>query len=274
MLNQQKKSTKYSFMKKKFQKSITLGIFIAFSLLFGLQTVSANFTENNTQPPNSNSPLPLNTSNTFQIKEGGLRVSGQLQTPIIRDINNFGYYVDPSGTSRMNYTVTDNSYNYGAFTTNITYDASNTGYYLNPSDTSVMNAVYASWIRDLNNGGYYLDLNGSTRIRNVYADYLQVYNHIRTPDVYIENARSWASQLGQVQTEIRGNSARGRDFSQPLGVSCREGWQLVGCSGYQSDCSEDDCGYHGVVPRNGNQCWAYYDDDVGARNEVYAYCIR
>lgn len=260
-------------MKNTLQQSITFGICIITFVFFGINVASANFTENNNRPPNSNSPLPLNTSNTFQIKEGGLRVSGQLQAPVILDINNFGYYVDPSGTSRMNYAVTDNAYNYGAFTTNITYDASNTGYYLNPSDTSVMNAVYASWIRDLNNGGYYLDLNGNTRIRNVYADYLQVYNHIRTPDVYIENAGRWASQLGQLQVEIRGNSARGLDFSDPLGVSCRGGWQLTGCSGFQGNCEESDCGYHGVIPR-GNECWAYFDDDGGARNEVYAYCIR
>ncbi|MDP3957917.1 MAG: hypothetical protein Q8Q36_00450 [bacterium] len=89
--------------------------------------------------------------------------------------NNWRWYVDDSG----------NSYQYG-----LQYDAQNTGYYLDPNGTSRMNyGVYDNlysygWLQspifyDANNNGYYVDPNGTSRVGYVDADNINVYGTVR-----------------------------------------------------------------------------------------------
>jgi hypothetical protein len=74
---------------------------------------------------------------------GVIQSSNYLYTPFWYDLNNGSYYVDPNGTSRMNYGVWDNLYAYGWMQSSIFYDANNNGYYVDPNGTTSLNSVYA-----------------------------------------------------------------------------------------------------------------------------------
>jgi hypothetical protein len=78
-----------------------------------------------------------NTSNPGQASSGSVR------TQIVYDSNNTGYYVDPNGISRTNYTIQDNNYTYGATQADIYYDRWNNGYYMQPRGINRLNYVAA-----------------------------------------------------------------------------------------------------------------------------------
>ncbi len=59
-----------------------------------------------------------------------------------------------------------------------------------------------------------------------------------------------------------------------LDVYCPSGWIRTGCSAYQSNCKEENCGVHGVQPLDSNRCRAWFDSQTGVTNTVYAYCIK
>ncbi|MCX6713295.1 MAG: hypothetical protein NTY66_03765 [Candidatus Vogelbacteria bacterium] len=46
----------------------------------------------------------------------------------------------------------------------------------------------------------------------------------------------------------------------------------TGCSAYQSDCEESDCGNHGVKPIT-NGCQGWFDNDGSVEDRVDAYCL-
>ncbi|MDP3957915.1 MAG: hypothetical protein Q8Q36_00440 [bacterium] len=84
------------------------------------------------------------------------------------DAQNTGYYLDPNGTSRLNYTVNDNSYNYGWTQADVFYDRYNNGYYLQPRGTNRLNYVVADDVHVYGTirggsygfGGMYADVDG------------------------------------------------------------------------------------------------------------------
>ena len=77
-------------------------------------SVYATFTDNMGTPPNGNTSAPINTSPAFQVKQGTLQLGGELQAPLFRDTNNGGYYLDPTGNSRVANVYSDYTYSYGA----------------------------------------------------------------------------------------------------------------------------------------------------------------
>jgi hypothetical protein len=86
-----------------------------------------------------------------------LWASGTSYASIFTDANDGNYYVNPNGTSRMDYGVFNNLYSYGW--------------------------IQAAWYPDANDNNYYVDPNGTTSLANVYVN-----------DVYLRNAGRWASQ--------------------------------------------------------------------------------
>ena len=89
--------------KEKIQKIIYIGIIIITSFVVGLslQLVHA-WIEPTLTAPNGNLGAPINTSATTQTKSGALYVNGGIVTPLIWDLNNTAYYLDPSNTSNLN----------------------------------------------------------------------------------------------------------------------------------------------------------------------------
>jgi len=74
---------------------------------------------------------------------GSATVSGAVTTQYLSDANNGGYYVDPNGTSRTNYTVQDNNYVNGWTQADTYYDRYNNGYYVQPGRTNRLAQVNA-----------------------------------------------------------------------------------------------------------------------------------
>ncbi|HYE34184.1 hypothetical protein, partial [Methylocaldum sp.] len=86
-----------------------------------------------------------NTSNPGQAS------SGSVKTQIVYDSNNSGYYSDPNGTSRTNYTIQDNNYTYGWTQADIYYDRWNNGYYMQPRGTTRLATVQADSLTTFGN---------------------------------------------------------------------------------------------------------------------------
>jgi type II secretory pathway pseudopilin PulG len=156
-----------------------------------------------------------NTSNP-----GWSTVGGAVSTQYMQDSNNPGYYSDPNGTSRTNYTVQDNAYTYGWNQADVYYDAYNNGYYLQPRGTNRVNYVvadnqttlgnnatngaeYADVYYDRWNQGYYMQPRGTNRMNYIVADNQYTYGNHDANDYYIRAIGKWASQLGS--GGIKGN---------------------------------------------------------------------
>lgn len=75
--------------------------------------------------------------------------SNYMQAPVFYDANDSGYYVDPNGTSRLNYGVFNNAYAYGWMQAAIFYDANDNNYYVDPNGTSRMNNVVTNNINNI-----------------------------------------------------------------------------------------------------------------------------
>lgn len=154
-----------TFKRELIQSLKTLALALVLSV--GVSYVSA-WTGPTAAAPGGNASVPLNVSATAQTKTGGINFSNYahftgygtdswfpytnganyLRGPlyfnsVLYDENNTGYYLDPAGTSRMNYTVNDNSYNYGWTQADVYYDRYNNGYYLQPRGTNRLNYVVA-----------------------------------------------------------------------------------------------------------------------------------
>ncbi|MBX4216066.1 hypothetical protein KW797_03900, partial [Candidatus Parcubacteria bacterium] len=80
------------------------------------------------------SPDASPTTLSFSIGEfdGNVRSYGNFYAPIMYDINNTGYYVDPASTSRLNYTVHDNIYSYGWIQGPYFLDSNDNAYSVSP----------------------------------------------------------------------------------------------------------------------------------------------
>lgn len=85
------------------------GIIIGGVITTGLQLVIA-WTGPSANPPNNNVDAPINVSSNPQTKFGSLTIapSASLLSPILYDIDDTAYKVDPAGTSVLN-----TQYNYG-----------------------------------------------------------------------------------------------------------------------------------------------------------------
>lgn len=140
---------------------------------------------------------------------GAASVGGTLDSqtatysPIYYDRNNAGYYVQPSGTNRLNAVLADSQYTYGenragGMVTGDTFrDNVNWGYYLQPSQNNRLNYVIAdnqytygsntntgmvtgNTFRDNINHGYYLQPSQTSRLGYTLADNSHVYNNSTT----------------------------------------------------------------------------------------------
>jgi hypothetical protein len=128
------------------------------------------------------------------IASESLWASGTSYASTFSDSNDGNYYVNPNGTSRMDYGVFNNFYSYGWMQAAWYPDANDNNYYMDPNGTSRMNYgvfnniyaggwIQATWYPDANDNNYYVDPNGTSSLATVYAN-----------DVYLRNVGRWASQ--------------------------------------------------------------------------------
>lgn len=175
-----------------------------------------------------------NTSNP-----GWSTVGGAVSTQYMQDSNNPGYYSDPNGTSRTNYTVQDNAYTYGWNQADVYYDAYNNGYYLQPRGTNRLNYVVAdnqytygynqaSVYYDRNNTGYYMQPASTSRMAYVDADNMNAYGTI-TPGWQAETAGcSPNGAIGRAAYDTtNGWAYSGKTLTCEFGVWKRSGGGLL-----------------------------------------------
>lgn len=179
-------------------------------ILLLIPSVSFAFTENTSTPTQNNTPIPINTSGTTQVKTGALVSNSYMQADVFYDRYNSGYYMQPRGTNRLNYVVADNILTYGNSITNgevqgaFFRDRNNGGFYLDPNGVSILNDVRSSIYYDRLNTGYYIQPRGTSRLNYVVFDNTYTYGTGNYADVYLRNAGRWASQVGQISTSIHG----------------------------------------------------------------------
>lgn len=68
--------------------------------------------------------------------------------------------------------------NAGRVDTSIMYDRDNTGYYVNPASTTMLNAARANIYYDKTNPGYYLRPASSSRLNSTYSNYAHSYGNM------------------------------------------------------------------------------------------------
>lgn len=210
-------------------------IIIIFFLIIAPALASANFTDNSRRPTNNNVPLPLNTSNTTQVKNGALVSDSYMQADVFYDRYNSGYYLQPRGGNRLNYVVADNTLTYGNSVTNgevqgsFFRDRNNGNFYVDPNGTSVQRDIYTNIIHDRNDPRYYINPNRNSRINNVYADYLYSYGVADVRNVYLRDARKWASQAGEIYIQNYGR------VNEPAHLQCPNGDRAIAIGGTHSD---------------------------------------
>lgn len=181
---------------------------LAILLLVLLPTVASAFTETTSTPPADNVPLPLNTSSTDQVKQGGLISDSFMQADVFYDRYNSGYYVQPRGTNRLNFVLADN------ITSNNTVlasgevrgayfrDANNGSYYVDPASASIMNDVRANIYYDRGNTSYYMNPAGNSRFNGVYGNTLYSYGYANVRNIYLRDVGRWASDIGRISPGI------------------------------------------------------------------------
>lgn len=118
----------------------------------------------------------------FLVAGGGSTIATvSLQTPIMYDYNNTGYYVDPNGSSRMATINADLLRSYGNAYADIYYDNGDTGFYVKPRSVSKMNDVRAYVFYELSNTSYYCDIGSGQRFGGTLnSDYLYSNGTLRS----------------------------------------------------------------------------------------------
>ena len=160
-----------------------------------------------------------------------LSLTGGINTPIMYDTNNTGYFVDPNGISNLNQVVADRMVstiyydttdfpNYyvdpngisnlsqvvtDRMVSTIYYDKNNLNYYIDPNGTSNLNQVLTDRVMstifyDTNDNSYYVDPNGSSNMRNVTTNTISFYNAVPLSDERLkENIVPLADSLEKIQ---------------------------------------------------------------------------
>jgi len=180
---------------------------------------------------------------TWSVDQGGnthnpgwANVDGAVRTQYLSDSNNTGYYVDPNGTSRTNYTVQDNNYINGWNQADIYYDRFNNGYYMQPRGTNRLNYIDADnqltrgyhgadTFYDRYNNNYYAQFRGTNRLNYIDAD-RQLTRGINEANAFKVNyiASAGASCAGN-------NGGIVQDGTGAL-LNCRSGvWVKIGSVG-------------------------------------------
>lgn len=195
----------------------------------------ANFTDNDRRPTNNNVPLPLNTSNTTQLKNGPLVSDRYMQADVFYDRYNSGYYLQPRGTNRLNYLVADNTLTYGNSITNgevqgaFFRDRNNGNFYVDPNGSSVQRDIFTNIIYDRNDTRFYLNPNNASRVQSVYADYLYSYGSADVRNIYLRDAGKWASQVGEIYIRNFGR------VNEPAYLQCPNGDKAIAIGATHSD---------------------------------------
>lgn len=151
------------------------------------ETVTGNQVVQNVQGKANGVTL---TRGNIVVAAGGMETPSQLvaggaiYTPIMRDKDNTGYYIDPNNTSVMN--VGNNSLNTVA---PIFYDRDNTSYYVDPAGTT---AMYSAVIANMN-----VDGNWTT---NLHAD---TYNQLNFTTAV--GTSTWCSPRGAFARDTAGH---------------------------------------------------------------------
>ncbi|RJO67193.1 MAG: hypothetical protein C4523_10090 [Myxococcales bacterium] len=96
----------------------------------------------------------------YYLDPNGTTYVNDFRANIIYDPNNTGYYIDINNVSRINYGIWDNMYAYGWLQSDILYDLYNNGYYFQGRGSSLHNHMWSRFQYDYDNTGYYFDING------------------------------------------------------------------------------------------------------------------
>lgn len=93
-----------------------------------------------------------------------------IYTQTFYDFNDTSYYVNPRGTSRMNYAIVNQILSNGWAQATVYYDSADNNYYLDPNGISLLNDIRPFIMYDRNNTGYYCDPNATSRFAAINLD--------------------------------------------------------------------------------------------------------
>jgi len=188
---------------------------------------------------------------TVSATAGNVSASGNMHATAYYGHTDWGYYMQPQGTNRLNYVDANNVHAYGEVQAdgwmraggNVVANAflgqQNHGYYVDPDGTSRMNYPVADniysygWMQadvfyDRHNNGYYLQPRGTNRMNSVVADASHTYG---TSAANVFTVHGVASAGGGCGGHANGTIAR---TSAGALLSCVSGvWQSPGGGGFE-----------------------------------------
>lgn len=190
-------------------KTLVLALVLAIAISAGTAYVRAWTGPTGTAPSN-NTPAPINVGSSDQTKSGGINFQGYahftgygtdswfpyvnganyLRGPlyfnsVLYDENNAGYYLDPNGTSRLNYVVADNTYTYGNADANDFYVRA-VGRWA--SAPAVSMDCYDAVIRNCDYGSRQIGRYCRTCVNNSCSGYVQVDDNLSSGNCILEGA--------------------------------------------------------------------------------------
>jgi len=150
---------------------------------------------------------------TVSATAGNVSASGNMHATAYYGQADWGYYMQPQGTNRLNYVDANNVHAYGEVQAdgwmraggNVVANAflgqQNHGYYVDPDGTSRMNYPVADniysygWMQadvfyDRHNNGYYLQPRGTNRMNSVVADSMYNVGNIDTDSINLRGVRT------------------------------------------------------------------------------------
>lgn len=99
------------------------------------------------------------TCDIYVGEQNPVYVGGSLRTPVMYDMDDINFYVNPSAVSVLN-----------RIDANTFYDRSDTAFYVDPSSTTILNDVRGDRFYSRQNTGYYVDPDGMSILSILAAD--------------------------------------------------------------------------------------------------------
>lgn len=204
--------------------------------------------------------------------------------------------------------VTDNTYgNYGALAINgngAEFYGLSAGVYAHAPGSTANNTALVGMMEDGSAtetyGAKLISGNFGAFLKGRVALYATDMSHTaaltnRAPSSLVNGSKQWAGYFDgdvningniyinetKVPTAVSIVTSNTKVYSSSRWIKveayCPSGAQRTGCSSYQSDCEESDCGNHGVKPVTSGSlqgCQGWFDNDSSVEDRVDAYCLQ